>query len=542
MDPSRRSQGRRVLGVTTWLTMAVLSIAAGSARALVYDVTADPYGAACNGTTNDIAAIDDAIQDAGNDGGGIVLIPRGVCRLAPISGLQTFDVPNGVQILGEGMASVLEAAHGGHQVFSIVGRRDVILRDFFIREAGSDYNGVGSAISITGGSSRILIENVRTKGFAHGLYANDDIPPFTSQVDELVLRDVWVERAREVGILLGYAVNTRMFNVRSTANGNDGLKFLAGSRYWEIHGGHFWDNGGAGINLVSGGNKWLIMGSRTDANALGGILVKTSSVQTPVDSPVMEGTIVDVISDGNTNGSPGLDFNAQAAAGDPFPHHITVHGGVFARNDGAGIRIRSGRNISLIGVVAKENGEQGIAINRDGFDINVIGAQISANGQAGASAGILVQGDRVRILGGTLNGKNDDVAVGDPGGASSHTTNIQVAAFDADDILIDGVTLRNAIGAEIGNPERAIIKNTLGYATQKTGTATLVNGSSSVTVLHGLARAPSLAQIALTPLSDWGSARRFWISNPTPTHFTIRVDQNPGRNVDFSWHADLTGH
>jgi hypothetical protein len=63
-----------------------------------------------------------------------------------------------------------------------------------------------------------------------------------------------------------------------------------------------------------------------------------------------------------------------------------------------------------------------------------------------------------------------------------------------------------------------------------------------VTIAHRLGRPPTLAQIGITPLGDWGAATKFWVGEPTADEFTIHVDRDPGRDLDFSWYVDATGH
>lgn len=71
------------------------------------------------------------------------------------------------------------------------------------------------------------------------------------------------------------------------------------------------------------------------------------------------------------------------------------------------------------------------------------------------------------------------------------------------------------------------------------GTATLSNGNTSVAVTHGLAATPSIHDIQVTPIEAWGNAASFWISTPTSTQFTINVDADPGQDVDFAWRAAI---
>jgi hypothetical protein len=75
-----------------------------------------------------------------------------------------------------------------------------------------------------------------------------------------------------------------------------------------------------------------------------------------------------------------------------------------------------------------------------------------------------------------------------------------------------------------------------GYSYQA-GTATLLSGTTSVSIKHQLPQTPFLFQLQITP-SSLGRATRWWISNMNDTSFAISVDTNPGQNISFGWRAN----
>lgn len=87
-------------------------------------------------------------------------------------------------------------------------------------------------------------------------------------------------------------------------------------------------------------------------------------------------------------------------------------------------------------------------------------------------------------------------------------------------------------------PATLIVRDSQGYRTENAGTATLGAAATSVNVSHGLARAPLLSRISVTPASSLGGAAKFWISTPTSSQFTIHTDAAPGAAVTFAWQAD----
>lgn len=82
-----------------------------------------------------------------------------------------------------------------------------------------------------------------------------------------------------------------------------------------------------------------------------------------------------------------------------------------------------------------------------------------------------------------------------------------------------------------------VVRDNIGYATENKGTATLVNGQTSIAVTHGLAVTPAAGDIMVTPIEAWGAMTEFYVDTYTSTQFTIHADQDPGQDVDFAWKA-----
>lgn len=81
------------------------------------------------------------------------------------------------------------------------------------------------------------------------------------------------------------------------------------------------------------------------------------------------------------------------------------------------------------------------------------------------------------------------------------------------------------------------IANRRGYVIARTGTATIVSGSTSIAVTHNLPGAPS--HVFVTPRENPTNAVAYWWwDTPTSTQFTINVNANPGAsNLDCDWIA-----
>jgi hypothetical protein len=79
-----------------------------------------------------------------------------------------------------------------------------------------------------------------------------------------------------------------------------------------------------------------------------------------------------------------------------------------------------------------------------------------------------------------------------------------------------------------------IVKRNRGYATEASGAATIPAGSTSVTVSHGLAAAPT--KVLVTPAGNLGAV---WVSNITSTSFTINCSTAPPSNTTVYWYAEI---
>jgi len=103
----------------------------------------------------------------------------------------------------------------------------------------------------------------------------------------------------------------------------------------------------------------------------------------------------------------------------------------------------------------------------------------------------------------------------------------------SDEIFQVGGVTANLLDEGSGNS----IKGCFGYSTENSGTATLVNGTTSIAVNHGLAVIPAAGDIVVTPIEAWGNMTQFYIDTYTSTQFTIHANIDPGQDADFAWKA-----
>jgi hypothetical protein len=95
-------------------------------------------------------------------------------------------------------------------------------------------------------------------------------------------------------------------------------------------------------------------------------------------------------------------------------------------------------------------------------------------------------------------------------------------------------TLDNTYESIIDFGTGTVKKQNRGYPTEASGTATIPAGSTSVTVNHGLAAAPS--KVLVTPAGNLGA---IWVSNITSTSFTINCSTAPTADTAVYWYAEV---
>ena len=77
------------------------------------------------------------------------------------------------------------------------------------------------------------------------------------------------------------------------------------------------------------------------------------------------------------------------------------------------------------------------------------------------------------------------------------------------------------------------------YRTEGSGTATVVSGTTSIAVTHGMGATPGVENINIT-FSEQGDNDygRWWVDTITSTEFTLNVSADPGAsNLSFGWNC-----
>lgn len=108
--------------------------------------------------------------------------------------------------------------------------------------------------------------------------------------------------------------------------------------------------------------------------------------------------------------------------------------------------------------------------------------------------------------------------------------------FDGGNAIVSG-NVFDSIGISVLLYDSAIMRNNIGYVSENSGNASIVSGTTSIIVSHGLADTPTRVQV--TPTNNPTNAVSFWwVDTLTSTQFTIHCNTDPGATgLTFDWRA-----
>ena len=170
-------------------------------------------------------------------------------------------------------------------------------------------------------------------------------------------------------------------------------------------------------------------------------------------------------------------------------------------------------------------------------DIEFNACNIVANGLAAADAhqGILADTGVVglRINGGSI-GAGDEFA-------DQQQYGLKMAGISQ--VRVNGVDFSGNITAAIFDPgvTDLVIRDCVDCVTYTKGWDTVLNGTSSINVAHGLDFTPDKFDITITPISALVTAVSYYVSAATSTTFTLTTNAAVGANFSFAWSARVKG-
>jgi parallel beta-helix repeat protein len=507
-------------------------------------VSVRDFGATGNGSTNDTTAISKAITAAGV--GGHVTIPKGTYIVATASAFQpVFALSSaGLTIQAEPGAVVKLAATSAAGSYMFGVQAD----DITIRGLGLNGNGIASAIGVNvrvTSSARAAISGCTFKNFDGGSGSTcvqlSNNPTDTRITGNAFYDFVYGVLTSSNSNLSGLVIANNTFDGNNT-NG-DAIEINTPS--------------GAATRVTITGNLVKNMASSGSSNGIGIALAHvTESViaNNIVRSCGLDGIHVEDASENVTVsanvvtdcGRSGIAVNSSNTQATRYTRGVVVTGNTVARclttSGTGGIAVEGNLSHYQCAVIANRVTDCGRVGGAFCFGIDL---QFGATGDRVAynmvSNTIGVSTAGIRIAGSTnvlVQGNRcyDDQAV------QTQDFGILIEQSQTDLHVLDNNVLGNGTGgidlSGVFVVTRMVRRNNVGHVTEANGTATIISGTTSVAVTHGLAVTPALKDISVTPTNSLGNAAKYWISSPTSTQFTISVNADPGATTaTFAWEA-----
>lgn len=216
-------------------------------------------------------------------------------------------------------------------------------------------------------------------------------------------------------------------------------------------------------------------------------------------------TATEQLSDGTTGSIAMNHIRACSGIAMQVFEHMVITGNTAELNGGAGCRLYHPKNIC-------------------------IGNYFRNNGQAASHSmrhGIIVESDNQIIIG---NICIDDQSTPTQQNGIYIVDGVNGCYIESNDCVGNVTTIRPGTGTNSYRQNR-------GYLTESSGTSSIVSGTTTKVVAHGLARTPRAQDIIITPTnSPTADPGNFWITAIGSTNFTLNVRVDPGASgLDFSW-------
>jgi parallel beta-helix repeat protein len=400
----------------------------------------------------------------------------------------------------------------------------------------------GDLLTITSSSSKhVVIRAVQLSGTATG---NDVIALTGTLTSGTQIIDALVTLAGRDGISIRSTNdnNTVIQNTIIEACGRDGISFSSGAVSGNVTGCRL--NTNVRYSIYATGNT-LGPGHRFLGNTIGGGVAGIHAFNQ--NSCIVQGNYIILQSDygiwlkGAQNCvvsenicAANTDDGIRVENGSQDGRYNTIADNQCILNGRHGISLSSSGYCTISANTILNNGSTGLLIFRSGFG-SVMANTIGNNGATGASPGIHLDDDgsgassNTRIIGNVIS----DL------GAGNQTTGIlnDVSAFNTTIIgnEITAATEVNILGGSV-----LYARDNIGWVTQNEGNTSILSGTTSITVNHGLDVTPVARDFTVVQSGvSTVAAGNIWITSVTSTQFTINCQTNPGASgLPLEWKAN----
>lgn len=218
-------------------------------------------------------------------------------------------------------------------------------------------------------------------------------------------------------------------------------------------------------------------------------------------------------------------------------YDVLVRGNICKQNYGPGILLQKCERGSAINNIVHQNGSSGIFL-QEGIDLNIVDNIIQDNGGnvvAGYKNGITLSDNGSEAIINNINISHNNF--------KDHIDrHIRIFGLSdkiqiKDNIFSSGAYTPISIDFNSGHDGIVKLSGNIGFSSFNSGQATIANGYTSCTIWHLLDKhyGDSTLNVNISPISSWGNASKFWVSDINDATFTINCDTNPGVDFVFTW-------
>lgn len=347
---------------------------------------------------------------------------RGTLTIAgAVSVTGSITVPAGVTVQGVGPAAKINVPAGFSFPVFVIDGVAASIQDLMIQKvAGTLAGGNATAVRVVGNSDGASVTNVTADGMYSGFYVAGQLGAVPGTAKRAVFTRCRAKNSNGYGFALDECEGVEIVQCSSVVSVLDGVKLRRKAFRTRVIGGYFTGStGGDGMDCFAGGDTFTIDGTVFAGNTLNGLTIKNDDLNRTDPATygyVRAANIVGVIA--TSNGGSGLAIHRSSGNPDdptePLNSGINIVGAQLHGNTNYGLYLNS-RRVTATAVSATRNGLDGVFFEPACMDVDLVGVHAAGNSVTTPNSrdGIVLQGTRIRVIGGSSIGSDPDGAIDD---------------------------------------------------------------------------------------------------------------------------------